>query len=141
MRTQVGSCTLSTSDLTLDRPVPITVLLADDNEHLRDAIGRHLGSDPEIEVVAVAHEFSQCIRLCFRIRPDIVLLDVHMRDEKSVSPEQVKTSFSETRVIAMSLWIDDETKQLADLFGALVLLDKSSLAAELIPAIKRCAKA
>jgi DNA-binding NarL/FixJ family response regulator len=120
--------------------MPIRVLLAEDHERVRDAIGRHLSSDPDIEVVAIAHEFSVAIELCPQLRPDVVLLDLHMADENSVSPEQVKAGFSQSRVIAMSVWIDDETKQLADSFGALVLLDKTSLSADLIPAIKLCAK-
>jgi DNA-binding NarL/FixJ family response regulator len=120
--------------------MPIKVLVADDNERVRDAIGRHLGSDSEIEIVAIAHEFRQSVELCSRLQPDIVLLDLHMPDGKSWLPEQVKKSFSPSRVIAMSLCVDEETNQLANLFGAVVLLDKSSLVGNLIPAIKRCAK-
>jgi DNA-binding NarL/FixJ family response regulator len=120
--------------------MPIKVLLVDDHEGIRDAIGHHLGSDSDIEVVATAQEFSKAMELCSLVRPDIVLMDLHMADEKSVTPERVKTSFSHSHIIAMSLWVDDETKSLADSFGATVLLDKSTLTADLIPAIKLCAK-
>jgi DNA-binding NarL/FixJ family response regulator len=115
-------------------------LLAEDHEGIRDAIGHCLGSDSDIEVVAVTHEFSKAMELYSLVRPDIVLMDLHMADEKSVTPEQVKTRFSHSHIIAMSLWVDDGTKTLADSFGAKMLLDKSSLTANLIPAIKRCAK-
>jgi DNA-binding NarL/FixJ family response regulator len=121
--------------------MPIRVLLVDDHERIRDAIGRHVSSGPDIEIVAMAHDFSKAMELCSQLRPDVVLMDVHMPDQKSVNPEQIKTCFSKSKLIAMSVWIDDETKALADSFGALVLLDKASLSADLIPVIKLCAKA
>jgi hypothetical protein len=40
-------------------------------------------------------------------------------------------------IIAISLWKDDDTKTLAETFGAHVLLDKMNLYSELIPAIKQ----
>jgi DNA-binding NarL/FixJ family response regulator len=120
--------------------MPVTVLVADDHEKVRDAITRHLSSDPEIKIVAVTDGFAKAIELCSRIRPDIVLMDVHLSDEKTVTPERVKSCLAQSRLIAMSIWSDEETKILADTFGALVLLRKASLTADLIPAIKLCAK-
>jgi hypothetical protein len=63
-----------------------------------------------------------------------------MGDERTVTPSQFKSSLSGSRLIAMSLWKDDKTKFLAATLGAVALLDKASLATELIPAIKGCAK-
>jgi two-component system response regulator NreC len=121
--------------------MPIRVLLADDHEGVRAAVIRHIGSDSGIEVVAIAHDFAKAMELCSQLRPDVVLMDLHMPDEKSVTPEQLKTCFSQSTLIAMSIWIDDETKALADSLGAKVLLDKSSLTADLIQVIELCAKA
>jgi hypothetical protein len=42
-----------------------------------------------------------------------------------------------SRVIAISIWTDEETKALADSYGAVALLDKTKLASDLIPAIRR----
>ena len=39
-------------------------------------------------------------------------------------------------ILTMSLWKDDDAKALAESFGAKVLLDKTNLYSELIPAIK-----
>jgi DNA-binding NarL/FixJ family response regulator len=120
--------------------MPIKVLLAEDHEKIRDAVSRHLSSDPEIEVIAVTRKFTEAMELCSQLRPDIVLMDLHMPDERSITPEQVNSGFSQSKLIAMSIWNDDEAKSLADSFGAKVLLDKTSLVDDLIPAIKLCAK-
>jgi DNA-binding NarL/FixJ family response regulator len=107
---------------------------------VRDTVTRHLSSDPGIEIVAVTDGFAKAIELCSKIRPDIVLMDLHMSDEKAVTPGRVKSSLSQSRLIAMSIWSDEEAKLPADTLGALVLLQKSSLSVDLIPAIKLCAK-
>jgi len=43
------------------------------------------------------------------------------------------TAFS--RVLAISVWDDEETKTLADNYGAVKLLDKINLGTQLIPSI------
>ncbi len=63
-----------------------------------------------------------------------------MTDENDVTPSQIKSSLAGSRLLAISLWNDEETKALADSYGAIALLDKTKLAQKLIPAIKRYAK-
>ena len=40
----------------------------------------------------------------------------------------------------MSLWTNQETKDLAKSLGAVTLLDKANLASELLPSLKLCAQ-
>jgi DNA-binding NarL/FixJ family response regulator len=120
--------------------MPITVLLVDDHELIRKTLSRILRADPEIELVGMAEGFVEAIDLCAELRPDIVLMDLHMRDEKAVTPEQVKSCLANSRVLAMSISNDEQARSLSDRLGALVLLDKPTLGTELIPAIKLCAK-
>jgi DNA-binding NarL/FixJ family response regulator len=119
--------------------VPIKVLLADDNEPVRKAIIRLLGSEPEIQLVAETTTFAQTLQLAGELRPDVIVMDLHMGDEKNVTPSHVRSSLSGSKIVAISIWNDDESKALANSLGALLLLDKIDLAAELISAIKRCA--
>lgn len=100
----------------------------------------YLKDDTDIDVLAVGDNFAQTMKLAKKLQPHIVVLDLHMGDENTVTPSQVKASLSGSQLIAMSLWNDDETKFLAKAFGAVTLLNKASLAVELIPAIKRYAK-
>jgi len=53
-----------------------------------------------------------------------------------VTQQQVKSCLtSVSRLLAISIWNDAETKALAASFGAVQLLDKTKLGTELIPAI------
>lgn len=119
--------------------MPIRVLLADDNEPVRKAIIRILDSDREIQVVGEATSFRQTIESCGKLRPHIIVMDLHMKDGEILTPLQVKSSVDGSRLLAISIWHDDETKALANAYGAVTLLDKINLATELIPAIKQYA--
>ena len=68
-----------------------------------------------------------------------MLLDLHMPEDHSFNSEFVKTNLSGARVLAMSLSGDytseEDTRLLAENFGAVRMLDKAKLCDELIPAI------
>lgn len=117
--------------------MPISVLLADDSEVVRSVIADLLKSDPEIELVAECTSFDQTITLAARLRPQVIVLDVHMGDEHIVSGAQLKSGLVGSRLLAISIWKDDETKALADAMGADTLLDKTNLVTDLIPAIRQ----
>jgi DNA-binding NarL/FixJ family response regulator len=118
--------------------VPITVLLTDNEEAVRRSIRRLLDSDPEIHTVGEALNFQQTIQRAIELKPQIVLLDLRMADNSSVNPKEIKLQLSAlgSRLIAISFWGDTDTQALAESLGAATLLDKLTLATELIPAIK-----
>jgi hypothetical protein len=64
-----------------------------------------------------------------------------MPDYSSVNPQVLKSLLNTlgARLIAISFWDDEATQALADSFGAAILLDKLTLATELIPEIKSAA--
>jgi two-component system response regulator DevR len=114
----------------------IGVLLPDDSEIMRKAIVGILRDDPDVQLLAQASSFIQTMELTSRLHPQVVVMDLYMKDEKDVTPSQVKSSLRGSVLLAISLRNDDETKAMAESFGAVILLDKVNLAAELIPAIK-----
>ena len=118
--------------------MPITVLLADDKEVVLSSIRLLLGSDPEIRIVGEAASFRQTIQSATDLKPQIIVMDVHMPDDSSVSPQEIKSQLDTlgSRLIAMSFWNDEDTQALAESLGAVTLLDKMRLVTELIPAIK-----
>jgi two-component system response regulator DevR len=115
----------------------ISVLLADDSDVMRKVIVDLLKSDPEIEVLAECVGFGEAIQLAPKLHPQVIVLDVHMSDERTVTSGQVRSGLNGTRLLAMSVWNDDETKYLATSMGAVKLLDKTKLGTELIPAIRQ----
>jgi DNA-binding NarL/FixJ family response regulator len=112
----------------------IKVLLADDSNVVRTAIVHILAQDP----VGEAATFAETLRLTTALKPDILVLDLHMPDEPEYSPQIVKSQVlhSIDCILAISIWNDEQAKALADRLGAKTLLDKTKLYSELIPAIK-----
>jgi CheY-like chemotaxis protein len=88
-------------------------------------------------LVGEATSFAETLQLAAGLKPDVLLLDLHMRDEREYRPELVKSQILlHTKcVVAISLYNDDDARALAESFGAHVLLDKMTLYSELIPAI------
>ena len=119
--------------------MPTTVLLADDSEIMRKAIVRLLQAVPDIQILGEASGFAQTIELALKLHPQVIVLDLHMDDESSVTPSLLKYGLMGSWVLAMSIWNDDETKSFAKAIGAAALVEKTTLVTELIPAIRKCA--
>ena len=119
--------------------MPIKVLLADDSDVMRGAIVKILNEEPSTELVGEATGFAETIQLASALKPDVVLMDLHMRDEREYSPESVGVQLSKHAgcIVAISVWNDEKANALAERFGARVLLDKVNLYSQLIPAIKQ----
>jgi len=118
----------------------IKVLLADDNETVRAAIKNLLSSEPQIQLVGEATTFDETLRMASDVKPDIVLLDLHMRGEENLDASLVKSRLHACaqHVLIISIWNDDKAKALADEYGATALLDKIHLGKQLVPAILNC---
>ena len=117
----------------------IKLLLVDNSNIMRSAVRQLLKKDLGIEVIGIAASFAEGLALNAALRPDVLLMDLHMKDEREYPPELVKSQihlYTEC-IVAMSLWNDHDAKALAERFGAHVLLDKMKLYSELIPAIKQ----
>jgi len=94
--------------------------------------------EKNIVIVGEAETFSDTVRLTNELKPNVVVLDCQMPEDKAVSPSQIKEFFGtvESRLVAISAFIDDKTKRLAESFGAKSLVDKAHLVSELVPAIR-----
>jgi DNA-binding NarL/FixJ family response regulator len=121
------------------RPM-LNVLLADDHQNMRLVISELLKDYAEVRLVAEASSFREVIDRSSEFHPDVVLMDVHMNDERQVKPSDLKIGLIDCQLLAMSLWTDEATKVLAKSFGAFMLLDKTKLASELLPSLKLCAQ-
>jgi two-component system response regulator NreC len=121
------------------RDLPITVLLADHTDAVRSGIGRILRTDFRITIVGQAVNFSHTLQMCANLRPAVVLLELHMPDEREFAPALVKSRLllSAKHVLAMSIRTDQKSNKLAARYGATTLLDKTNLVFELVPVILR----
>ena len=65
-----------------------------------------LESDPEIRTVGEAANFQQTLRSATDLKPQIVVMDLHMPDDSSVNPREIKSLLNTfgSRLIAISFW-------------------------------------
>lgn len=58
--------------------ITIRVVIADDDDDVRDALVEVVGADPRLVVVGTARSGDEAVAVCAATRPDVVLLDVRM---------------------------------------------------------------
>ncbi len=118
--------------------MPIKVLLADESGPVRRAIRMLLEDSPDIQVVAEAKDYFRPVELTDAYNPHVVLMDLHMKDGVgTLSDIKPYLSGCNAKVVAMSFANDESATALAYEFGAAVLLDKTTLADDLMPTIKK----
>lgn len=115
----------------------IKILVADDSEVIRRGIRQLLAPQKMIEVVGEADSYAQAIQMASALSPRLVVLDLHMPDDRYVTAQEVKTCLNRSELLAISVWNDKEAEVLAESLGATILLDKANLASTLIPTIVR----
>jgi response regulator of citrate/malate metabolism len=89
-------------------------------------------------VVGEAATFAKTIQMIGDLKPEVLLLDLHMAEKRAFQPELVKSQLACVCALAVSFSNDAEARQLAESYGAVALLDKMKLFDEMIPAIMRC---
>jgi DNA-binding NarL/FixJ family response regulator len=114
------------------------VLIADDSEIMRKVIRKTLEEERKIGIVGEAETFAQTVQMIRDLKPDVLLLDLHLPEKREITPELVKSHLQSVRTLAVSLSNDEEAKLLAESYGAVSLLDKMNLYHEMIPAIMQC---
>jgi len=65
-------------------PRPLTLLIVDDHEVVRQGLAAVLGRRPEFTVVAEAGTVAEAVEAARRFRPDLVVMDVRLPDGSGV---------------------------------------------------------
>jgi len=119
----------------------IKVLLADDATIMRQLIRDLLQARPELEVVGEAGDFAQTMRMAGELKPHVVVMDLHMPSGIRTAPADIKARLEScgSKLLAISIWNDEDSRSLASDFGALTLLNKLDLSETLVPAILQLA--
>jgi two-component system, NarL family, response regulator DevR len=119
--------------------MPIKVLIADDTDIMREAMRRVVEEEPRIKIVGEASTFAQTVQAIADFKPDVLLLDLHMAEKRDFAPALVKSQLgSVDHILAVSFSNDAEARDLAEAYGAKLLLDKMKLFSDLVPAILNC---
>ncbi|MER6579253.1 response regulator transcription factor [Nonomuraea sp. NPDC001023] len=115
----------------------ITVLLVDDHELVRKGFRLMLDAQPDLSVVGEAGDGESAVELSRRLRPDVVLMDLHMPGLDGVRATELITSeLPGVRVLALSTFDLDENVVAALRAGADGFLPKDVSPEELIEGVR-----
>jgi DNA-binding NarL/FixJ family response regulator len=119
----------------------IRVLLADDHTLFRAGIRSLLEMSSDIEVVAEAANGREALRLLEAHHPDVILMDIMMPDLNGLdAAARMARSFPRTRVVMLSMNLDEDSVLKALRAGAVGYLVKTADPAELELAVRAAAR-
>ena len=122
-------------------PEPITVMIVDDHELVRNGAKGYLEVQSEIVVVAEAESGAEAVRQAREYVPDVVLMDLVMPGMDGVeATRKVKDISPRTQIIILTSFHEDEHIFPALQAGAISYLLKDVKAAELVEAIRKASK-
>jgi DNA-binding NarL/FixJ family response regulator len=119
---------------------PIAVLVVDDHDLFRTGLVTMLQAAAGIEVAAQASLGRMGVRLARELRPSVVLMDLRMPDLDGIEAiKQILQNDPGTRVVALSVVIDEEVIAAAVLAGARGYLVKDTPIDDVIAAVRAAA--
>lgn len=120
---------------------PITVLLVDDHEVVRQGLRASLEARPDFTVVGEAESGEAAVRLAGEHIPDVILMDLIMPGMDGVeATRQVKNISPRTHIIMLTSYHEDEHIFPALQAGATSYILKDVKMDELAEAIRRAAQ-
>lgn len=121
--------------------MPITVLLVDDHEVVRNGVSAFLASQPDFEVVGEAKSGTEAVNLAMKTVPDVVLMDLVMAKMDGVeATRQVKTVSPRTKIVVLTSYHQDEYIFPALQAGAISYILKDVKMDELADALRRASQ-
>ncbi len=115
------------------------IIIVDDDTIVAMSLQTILASDPEIDVLALGHDGSDAVRLYEELHPDVVLMDIRMKDMNGLeAATKILEQDKNAKVLLLTTFSDDEyiTKALSiGVKGYILKQDFESI----IPALKAVA--
>ena len=118
----------------------IKVMIADDQELIRDSLKIVLEQNGDMQVSALASDGQECLDLIEQDRPDVILMDVRMPEVDGVQATRIiKEKYPEVSIIILTTFDDDEYVFNALKYGASGYMLKGVSVSELSNAIRTVA--
>ena len=115
----------------------IKVLIADDQELIRESLGIVLGANPDMEITGMASDGQSVLSMIKKEKPDVILMDIRMPGMDGVGCTRiVKEKYPDIYIIILTTFDDDEYVYGALKYGASGYLLKGISMKELASAIR-----
>ena len=115
---------------------PLTVLLVDDHEVVRQGLATLLGRRPEFNIVGEAGTVADAVAAARRFRPDLIVMDVRLPDGSGIEAcREIRAEQPDTRVVMLTSYPDEDAVLSAIIAGASGYLLKQVRARDLIAAL------
>ncbi len=115
----------------------IRVVFVDDHEMVRIGVSSYLSAQSDIEVVGEADNGKAAIPMVLELRPDIVLMDLVMKEMDGIeATRQIIAEWPEAKIIIVTSFLDDEKVYPALEAGATSYMLKTSKASEIANAVR-----
>jgi DNA-binding NarL/FixJ family response regulator len=115
---------------------PIRVIVADDDEDIRELLADMIRRDESVELVGTAEDASSAIELAEQEKPDVAVLDWMM--PKGGGPKaasEIKTRLEEIRIVGISAGDSVSASLQMGTTGAVAFLEKGFSREELVATI------
>src|ERR1700722_17736279 len=116
---------------------PIRIVIAEDQTLVRRGVALLLAMEPDMEVVGQACNGVEAVDLALLLRPDVILMDLHMPVKGGVAAtREITRALPGTQVLVLTTLDDDETVFEAVRAGAHAYLLKDASEDELLETIR-----
>jgi two-component system response regulator DevR len=125
------------SEIAEPSPRPLTLLLVDDHEVVRQGLAAVLGRRPEFDIVGEAGTVAEAVDAARRFRPDLIVMDVRLPDGSGIEAcREIRAELPDTRVVMLTSYPDEDAVLSAIIAGASGYLLKQVRARDLVAALE-----
>jgi DNA-binding NarL/FixJ family response regulator len=119
----------------------VRVLIADDHRLFAEALEAILAADDRIELVGLAGDGEEAVRLAGQQRPDVILMDISMPLMDGIDAARaIKAADDDVSILMLTGSNDRSDVDRARKAGAAGYVTKDRIAAELVQAILEVAR-
>jgi len=115
---------------------PVRILIVDDHPIVRDGLTTLFESRPEVDLVGVAGDGAEAIRMAEELQPDVVVMDLHLPGISGVdATTRIVRASPRIAVLVLTMLEDDDSLFAAMRAGARGYLVKGATQQEILRAI------
>jgi DNA-binding NarL/FixJ family response regulator len=120
-----------------DEAKPIRVLVADDDEDIRELLSDMINREDAVELVGAAEEANSAIKLAEETEPDVAVLDWMMPNGGGPkAAAEITARFPDVRIVGISAGDAVSASLQMGTTGAVAFLEKGFTREELVEAIQ-----